>query len=79
MRDRQSRQKNVIIFKAKESNTNLIEERTKSDKELISKIIDEMNFDTEQIHIEKAVRLGRRPSGKPSTISYNIFNTDSKK
>ena len=61
--DRQSRQKNVIIiiFKAKESNTNLIEERTKSDKELISKIIDEMNLDTaEQINIEKTTISCRR-------------------
>ena len=70
--DRQSRQKNVIIFKAKESNTNLIEERTKSDKELISKIIDEMNLDTaEQINIEKAVRLGRRKENpRPLVITF---------
>ena len=76
--DRQSRQENVIIFKAKESNTNLIEERTKLDKELISKIIDEMNLDTEQINIEKAVRLGRRKEDpqenpRPLVITFSTL------
>ena len=81
--DRQSRQKNVIICKAKESNTNLIEERTKSDKELISKIIDEMNLDSaEQIHIEKAVRLGRRkedPEENPRPLVITFSTLTAKK
>ena len=80
--DRQSRQKNVIIFKAKESNTNLIDERTKSDKELISKIVDEMNLDTEQINIEKAVRLGRRkddPQENPRPLVITFSTLTAKK
>ena len=80
--DRQSRQKNVIIFKAKESNTNLIEERTKSDKELISNIIDEMNLDTEQINIEKTVRLGRRkedPQENPLPLVITFSTLTAKK
>ena len=80
--DRQSRQKNVIIFKAKESNTNLIDERTKSDKELISKIVDGMNLDTEQINIEKAVRLGRRkddPQENPRPLVITFSTLTAKK
>ena len=74
--------KNVIIFKAKESNTNLIDERTKSDKELISKIVDEMNLDTEQINIEKAVRLGRRkddPQKNPRPLVITFSTLTAKK
>ena len=74
--------KNVIIFKAKESNTNLIDERTKSDKELISKIVDEMNLDTEQINIEKAVRLGRRkddPQENPRPLVITFSTLTAKK
>ena len=82
--DRQSRQKNVIIFKAKESNTNLIEEKTKSDKELISKIIDEMNLDSaEQINIEKAVRLSRKKEDpqkipRPLIITFSTLTAKKK-
>ena len=80
--DRQKKQKNVIIFKAKESNTNLIEEKTKSDKELISNIIDEMNLDTEQINIEKTVRFGRReedPQENPRPLVITFSTLTAKK
>ena len=51
-----------------------IDERTKSDKELISKIVDEMNLDTEQINIEKAVRLGRRKDDpQPLVITFSTL------
>ena len=57
----------------------LIEERTKLDKELISKIIDEKNLDTaEQINIEKTVRLGRRKKDpqenpRPLVITFSTL------
>ena len=40
--DRKSREKNIILFKADEPDTNLIEERVKSDKEFVGKILNEM-------------------------------------
>ena len=43
--DRQSREKNIILFNAAEPNTNIIDERKESDKELIKKMSDIMNFE----------------------------------
>ena len=59
--DRKSREKNIIMFKAGEQDTNLIEERVKSDKEFVGKILNEMHFESrEHFTIEKVIRLGKR-------------------
>ena len=49
---------------------------------MISKIIDEMNLDTEQINIEKAVRLGRRkedPQENPQPLVITFSTLTAKK
>ena len=59
--DRKSREKNIIMFRAGEPDSNLIEERVKYDKEFVGKILNEMHFETrEHFTIEKVIKLSKR-------------------
>ena len=81
--DRQSREKNVIIFNIDEPNANLIAERVALDTNTIEKLIEEMNFETEQAtKIEKIIRIGKRgaKSGeKPRPIIVTFSTVEAKR
>ena len=81
--DRKSREKNIIMFKAGEPDINIIEERVKSDKEFVGKILNEMHFETrEHITIEKVIRLGKRkenPLDNPRPLIVTFSTVEAKK
>ena len=83
MGDRQSREKNFILFKAAEPKTNIIDERVAADKELIGKIITEMNFETrENFEISKVIRLGIKkqdPQENPRPLLVTLSTFEAKK
>jgi len=81
--DRQSREKNIILFNVTEPNTNIIDERKESDKELIKKMSNIMNFETtEPFDIMKVVRLGKRnpnPQENPRPLIVTLSTLEAKK
>ena len=81
--DRKSREKNIIMFKAGEPDTTLIEERVKSDKQFVGKILNEMHFETrEHFTIEKFIRLGKRkenPLDNPRPLIVKFSTVEAKK
>ena len=59
--DRQSWEKNVIIFRMEEPNTNLIKERQAKDLETLNGMIEQIAVESkEEIKINKIIRLGTR-------------------
>ena len=68
--DRKSREKNIILFKADEPDTNLIEERLKSDKEFVRKIINEMHFETSRQTVGVVLFQNRLNNNSTSNISF---------
>ena len=80
---RKSREKNIIMFKAGKPDTNIIEERVKSDKEFVGKILHEMHYETrEHFTIEKIIRLGKRkenPLDNPRPLIVIFSTVEAKK
>ena len=59
--DRQSRERNVIIFRMVEPNTNLIKERLAKDLETLNEMREQIAVESEEeIKIDKIIRLGTR-------------------
>ena len=60
--DRQSRERNIVVFGMPEPNTNLIKDRQKKDLETIDGIIQFLNLgnDDLEVAVEKIIRLGAR-------------------
>ena len=81
--ERQNREKNVIIFKLQEPNTNIITERQAKDLENVNAMIDHMNTENEQeVAIEKIIRLGTRHKNykeNPRPIIVAFTNLEGKK
>ena len=81
--ERQHREKNVIIFKLQEPNTNIITERQAKDLENVNAMIDHMNTENEQeVAIEKIIRLGTRHKNykeNPRPIIVAFTNLEGKK
>ena len=81
--ERQNREKNVIIFKLNEPNTNIIAERQAIDLDSVNKMIDIMNTENEQeVAVEKIIRLGARDKNyiqnpRPTIVSFT--NLEGKK
>ena len=74
-----SREKNVIIFRAQESNSNLKDEISKHDKELAEKLIRHCKGEINDNTIEKLVRLGRKEPGKTRPLLIAFKDLESKK
>ena len=81
--DRQSRERNIVIFKMDEPQTNLVIERQAKDKEVVKGMIEHMGIETEEeVNIEKIIRLGGRSVNykeKPRPVVVTFSNIDSKK
>ena len=81
--DRQSRERNIVIFRMDEPQTNLVIERKAKDKEVVQGMIDHMGIETEEeVNIEKIIRLGGRSVNykeKPRPVVVTFSNIDSKK
>ena len=81
--DRQSREKNVVIFRMDEPQTNMVRERQAKDGEVIKDMIAHMNIEAEQeVSIEKVIRLGGRGVNykeHPRPVLVTFSNFDSKK
>ena len=74
--DRQSRERNVIIFRIDEPNTNLIKERQAKDLETLKEMIEQIAVESEEeIKIDKIIRLGTRGTNfkdnpRPAVVSF---------
>ena len=81
--DRQSRERNIVIFRMDEPQTNLVIERQAKDKEVVKGVIDHMGIETEEeVNIEKIIRLGGRSVNykeQPRPMVVTFSNIDSKK
>ena len=81
--DRQSREKNVVIFRMDEPQTNMVRERQAKDVEVIKDMIAHMNIEAEQeVSFEKVIRLGGRGVNykeHPRPVLVTFSNFDSKK
>ena len=77
--ERQNRERNIIIFKLPEPNTNLTTERKTKDLENINKMIDFMYTENEQdVIVEKIIRLGARhkeyqQNSRPVLVTFINF------
>ena len=80
--DRQSRERNIVIFKMDELQTNLVIERQAKDKKVVKGMIEHMGIETkEEVNIEKIIRLGGRSVNykeKPRPVVVTFSNIDSK-
>ena len=81
---RQSLEKNVIIFKMEEPNTNLIKERQAKDLEALNEMIEQIAVESdEEIKIDKIIRLGTRGANYkdnpcPAIVSFSTIERLSK-
>ena len=77
--DRQSRERNVIIFRMEEPNTNLIKERQAKDLETLNEMIEQIAVESEEeIKIDKIIRLGTRGANFkdnpcPAIVSFSTI------
>ena len=73
---RQSRERNVIIFRMDEPNTTLIKERQAKDLETLKEMIEQIAVESEEeIKIDKIIRLGTRGTNfkdnpRPAVVSF---------
>ena len=81
--DRQSTERNIVIFRMDEPQTNLVIERQAKDKEVVKGMIEHMGIETEEeVNIEKIICLGGRSVNykeKPRPVVVTFSNIDSKK
>ena len=81
--DRQSRERNVIIFRMDEPNTNLIKERQAKDLETLKEMIGQIAVESEEeIKIDKIIRLGTRGTNfkdNPRPVVVSFASIESKK
>ena len=81
--DRQSRERNVIIFRMDEPNTNLIKERQAKDLETLKEMIEQIAVESEEeIKIDKIIRLGTRGTNfkdNPRPVVVSFASIESKK
>ena len=80
--ERQNREKNVIIFKLNEPNTNIIAERQAIDLDSVNKMIDIMNTENEQeVAVERfQIRsMGQKYIQNPGPIIVSFTNLEEKK
>lgn len=76
IRDRQNRERNVVIFKLSEPVTNIISERQNKDLTSVQDMIIHMAAETEEeVAVEKVIRLGRRhenyqTSPRPAIVTF---------
>ena len=79
--DRQSREKNVIIFRMEKPNTNLIKERQAKDLEALNEMIEQITVESEEeIKIDKIIRLGTRGANykdnpRPAIVSFSTIES----
>ena len=79
--DRQSRERNVIIFRMEEPNTNLIKERQAKDLETLNEMIEQIAVESEEkIKIDKIIRLGTRGANfkdnpRPAIVSFSTIES----
>ena len=77
--ERQNRERNIVIFKLPEPNTNLTTERKTKDLENINKMIDFMYTENEHdVVVEKLIRLGARhkeyqQNPRPVLVTFTNF------
>ena len=76
---RQSRERNVIIFRMEEPNINLIKERQAKDLETLNEMIGQIAVESEEeIKIDKIIRLGTRGANvkdNPRTASFSTIES----
>ena len=73
--DRQSLEKNVIIFKMEGPNTNLIKERQAKDLEALNEMIEQIAVESEEdIKIDKIIRLGTRRANYKDNLRSAIVS-----
>lgn len=74
-----SREKNIIVYRAEEGNSNLKEENIKHDKEIISELMEQCKVRYDEDRIEKIIRLGRKEEGKTRPLLIKFQELDVKK
>ena len=81
--DRQSRERNIIIFNMPEPLTNLIDQRKQDDREQVDNIIGNLGLETaEPVTVEKVTRLGFRklkPDKNPRPVIVCFSTVETKK
>lgn len=80
MLDRQSREKNVIIFKLEEPASNLIDERHTQDLNNLKQIVDCIATETDtEISINRITRMGARKNNVNRPVIVSFSTIDGKK
>ena len=81
--DRQSRERNIIIFNMPEPLTNLIDQRKQDDREQVDNIIGNLGLETaEPLTVEKVTRLGfrkQKPNENPRPVIVCFSTVEAKK
>ena len=81
--DRQSRERNIIIFNMLEPLTNLIDQRKQDDREKVDNIIGNLGLGTaEPVTVEKVTRLGfrkQKPNENPRPVIVCFSTVEAKK
>ena len=81
--DRQSRERNIIIFNMPEPLTNLIDQRKQDDREQVDNIIGNLGLETaEPVTVEKVTRLGfrkQKPNENPRPVIVCFSTVEAKK
>lgn len=81
--ERKSRERNTIFFNLQEPNTNVIAERETADRELIGKVLSQLNIETEEeFTVEKVIRLGvkhTQPDANPRPVRIVLSTIEGKR